>query len=203
MDPARQLDRGPEHVEEPLVFAPAHRGLEALDPGDRARLTSLDGEEHELLARTRDRHQLPVGRDRAPVPEEVEPVREGTAVASVQVLYEDARPLAGRAAPDQDPFPVRKEVGTPAVDLAERDRPRLARSRRQEHELRGRAMNEGEDPLSVGRKRLGRAFPEPDRRRSVGSPQVGGGVAEVLRRTGSATIREQERSSIPRQGGRL
>jgi hypothetical protein len=132
----------------------------------------------------------------------VEPVREGAAVATVQVLQEDARPLAGRAPQTRTPLPsgrklARQQVISPRGSASARLVP-SARAR-----ASGASRERGEDPLPVGRERLGGTFPEPDRRRPVGSPQVGGGVAEILRRAGSATIREQERTSITGQGRRL
>src|SRR5512143_366959 len=62
MDLDRQLERGPEDVEEAPVFAPTHGGFQGQGAGNRTRLPAFDRDEHELLARTRDRHLLPVGR---------------------------------------------------------------------------------------------------------------------------------------------
>src|SRR5262245_46392422 len=154
MDLHRQLDRGPEHVEEPSVLAPPHRGFPGQGARNRTRLATVDGQEHELLAGTSGGHLFPIARDRASVPEEHEPLSQGSAAASVEILDEYALPLAGRAAPDENRLAVRMEVGPPGVDIAERDRSGLARPSRQEHELRRGTPNEGENPLPVRRERL-------------------------------------------------
>src|SRR5262249_60876945 len=110
VDLDRQLERGPKDVEEPPVVAPTHGGFQGQGAGNRMRLPAFSRDEREFLAGTRDRHVLAVGRDRAPVPEEVESLGQGAPFAPLEVLDEDAVPFAGCVAPDEDRLSVRNKV---------------------------------------------------------------------------------------------
>jgi hypothetical protein len=149
--------------------SPSRPGLKRSTPGTgRAHL--LDGEEHGASGRDPRLQPPSRRRDRAPIPKEVEPLGRARRSRPSRSWRKTSSP--GRAQFQTRTLLVRKEVGTPAVDFAERTA-RLARSRRQEHEL-GASHERGRAHFPPGESAWALFF-ETDRRRSVGPSQVGGG----------------------------